>query len=320
MKKIAIITHSAVNLRQQLFFEELANQGAKVLVLAPKKWTHYKVKDYKKKNYEFKTIDVSDEGNIVYYQYSRETYHKLRKFKPNLIYSQTEFWQAQSRVSLGWAKELNIPLYFFFWENIKEPNEDQADLITDATGIICGNMDAEDIVKPYHNNVINLPQVGVDTERFKPMDIKKDIDVLYLGRLSKEKGIDFIKKAYPKAKFVSDASYFEVPKLLSRAKLFVSFPYEIETWKEQGGYAYLEALSCETPIICSESGSLPEWLSGCIAVRFVEQKNVRDLKEAIQQELNFTDSFDRGGKGRDFVLKRYSNQVVAKKLLRFFNE
>jgi len=77
----------------------------------------------------------------------------------------------------------------------------------------------------------------------------------------------------------------------------------------------VEALFCGLSVITSDSLAIVEWLKGCPGVIFVPQKDVNALRNAMKD----------GGKlappeAREWVIKRYSNKVVAGKLIKILEE
>ncbi len=135
--------------------------------------------------------------------------------------------------------------------------------------------------KGIDENKLKLYPRGVDTNRFRPVaqKDKETINLLYVGRISKEKNLHLLAKAYKKIsgeyknvvlQVVGDGPYREemfkflkgtnvvftgykqgdeLVKLYSGADLFV-FPSTTDTF----GNVVLEAQACATPVIVTNSG------------------------------------------------------------------
>ncbi len=135
--------------------------------------------------------------------------------------------------------------------------------------------------KGIDENKLKLYPRGVDTKRFRPVAAKDDkvINLLYVGRVSKEKNLHLLAKAFKKISYdhknvvlqvVGDGPYREemfkylkgtnvvftgykqgdeLVKLYSESDLFV-FPSTTDTF----GNVVLEAQACATPVIVTDSG------------------------------------------------------------------
>ena len=305
--RLCVLGHSLIDPRQALFCEELRKQCLDVLEIYPSKWG-------------VQTREggcTLNEGNNIRDYYFLRDYHfredawdRIRKFKPDIIYSMTEIWQLQGAVSYHWSKLIEAGLIYFVWENIHPVT-----VPSDVT-VIAGNGEAAAL---HHTDYI-LPQVGIDPDLFKPADQDKEYDFVFMGRDSPEKGTHIIEEALEGI----DASilwrkdfleYDKVPEFLNRAGTHLAPSIDTKYWKEQAGnYANLEALFCGLSVITSDSAAIVEWLEGCPAVKFVPQKDVESLREAMVNPPKIV----RGS--REWVMKRYSNEVVAGKLIKIMEE
>ena len=156
---------------------------------------------------------------------------------------------------------------------------------------------------------------GVDTARFRPI-AKKDekiIKLLYVGRISKEKNIHILAKAFKKLSYenkdvllqiVGDGPYREemfnylkganvvftgykggdeLVKLYSEADLFV-FPSTTDTF----GNVVLEAQACATPVIVTDSGGPMENIipvqTGIIVKGCCEQALYNGIKSILDKK------------------------------------
>jgi len=204
-------------------------------------------------------------------------------------------------------------------------------VLCDSDLIICGNNEARDIISPFNFKNIVLPQVGIDESIFKPPENlgefefkNRKTELLYVGRNVPEKGVYVLKevanKLAMKLTIVSDAEYFQLPDIYRDAKIFVSIPFTTPVWKEQScGYTNLEAMACGVPVISSKCGAIPEYLKD--SAMLIDEGSVSQLVEYISDfKGNDKVCIQIAKFGRDFILKNYTNTVIAKKLMEVFNE
>lgn len=156
--------------------------------------------------------------------------------------------------------------------------------------------------KYKHINWAGVIYTGVDTNYFKPTKIKKEDYFLFLGRITKEKGIhlavklmkktnqkfiiagqieddDFFKKEIKpylskKIKYIGEANYQEKLKYLQNAKALLM----LGKINESCSNSILESLACGTPVIARDTGSNSELvtnnLTGFIFTRENQLENI----------------------------------------------
>ena len=176
----------------------------------------------------------------------------------------------------------------------------------------------------------------VDTEFFKRENVEKENFILYLGRLNYDKGIDiavrlsrdsgvplkiagpirtnekdalklFQEKVEPflseHIEYLGSVNDFEKRTLLSKAKALI-VP---NRWDEPFGIMNAEALSCGTPIIATNKGSLKEIIlneeTGILCDDYGE------LLEAIKNVDYLSEKSCRADAVKRFSLKTYINQT-----------
>jgi len=134
---------------------------------------------------------------------------------------------------------------------------------------------------------ISVVPVGVDLSVFKPnpaINDKHQIDILFVGRLVKEKGIlDLLQVLSPLNKHyqnlhltvigsgpllsevssypyitVTNTPYSQIHKYYQQADIFVLPSQFTPTWQEQFGMVLVEAMATGLPIIATNSGAIPE--------------------------------------------------------------
>jgi glycosyltransferase involved in cell wall biosynthesis len=108
----------------------------------------------------------------------------------------------------------------------------------------------------------------------------------------------------------------ELVKWYQKATIFVC-----PSLSEPFGIVNLEALSCETPVIASKVGGIPEVIQNNKNGLLVQPGNPKQLAEAIQFLLDDERLREKyGEEGRRMVLQQFSQEVIAKKILEIYNE
>lgn len=114
---------------------------------------------------------------------------------------------------------------------------------------------------------------------------KKDYKLLLVGNFSanfaldkKSKEVIEIAKQNPNIEFKSNIDNKELIQIYNESVIFL-FP----SFYEGFGLPILEAMACGTPVICSNSSSLPE--VGGDAVVYCNASDINDIKEKIEQVL-----------------------------------
>ena len=317
--RILVVSHSLVHLRQQLFFRKWVEkkEDTTILMVGPRYWHNMGIVDHSDKRFEIRGLPCRNDGMLQYYTLTG-LYELAERFKPNIVYSQSELWASQSANSLDIARALKAKSVLFVWENILPPKSDKEKFLLDNYDLIFyGNEDAgkllrDTTLKPLYRKV---PQVGVDTDLFKPMNVMKKYNVVYAGRNVPEKGVEMISKACSALglsfNVVTGIDYKDVPKAMNEGFIFVSCPVDTPLWKEQSGsYTNLEAMACGIPVISTKSGAIPEYLEDNALL--IKQNSMIELTEALQKLISVPGEIDKlGDKGRRHVLKKYSNEAVV---------
>lgn len=129
--------------------------------------------------------------------------------------------------------------------------------------------------------IVYIPSVYLDTEIFRPMNLSKEYDLIFIGRLESNKGINLfletVKKLNCKATIVGDGSLkkelqansynlqanilfhgwakdpSEIAELLNKSKILV-----MPSYNEGGPRVVVEALACGLPVLATEVGIVPD--------------------------------------------------------------
>jgi len=194
---------------------------------------------------------------------------------------------------------------------------------------------------------------GVDTDTFRPdKRIKADNLLLFAGRLHPNKGLHVLLKALehlkkpvelvvigPKLSYCPDyytellssvehlnkttnhkvslvgvQTHEELVRWYQRATIFVC-----PSISEPFGIVNLEALSCETPVIASNVGGIPEVVKNEKNGLLVRPSAPEELTKAIQFLLDNKSLKEKFGReGRVWVEENFSSEAVAKHLLKIY--
>lgn len=318
MMRLCVIGHSMVAPRQQAFFQEVARQGHQVLVVAPGEWGT--LRSQARQEDSFRLVTLRHLGGEGVYDYTllgaRET---VEGFDPDWLYIQAEPGSDQEETCFTWNVKRKA---LFTWENISLKGGLMR--LPEYDLVVCGNPDAEALVKPQNPRTALMLQVGVDTDHFQARpDVPRNIRVGYIGRRTPEKGLPYLLAAWPTAHLLDWKDYRELPWYYSQLELVVAYSQDVRNWREQApNYVVLEALSCGCKVVISDTAAMEYWLLHCPGVLlspghiqmddYLDPIKIRDLRASIQAALS---PIFKGDKGRQWVVERFSNPVVARKLL-----
>lgn len=340
MISILCAGHAIGHPRQAMFLEKISELGlAKVCVLAPENWYSEKSVDMVKKNFELHYLEKV--GHSFYTFRLRGLEGCIKEFRPDIIYILEEPHTIFARECKKIADVLQIPYAAFTWENIPErrfgaPYDDiEEDVIKSADVLIAGNEGAKRRLIERggdEGKIAICPQNGIDCNIFKSMkDVEKDYDLLYVGRMSEEKGVQFINQVAEELRlemlwvggrgeynpsygnYVGWVNYSQLPKCYNKAKVFVTYPYGYNNYQEQGNFTIGESLACGTPVVCSNNGSILDFYKDA-PLDIVEEADANALREVIKEALTKCDSNKE--KRVKWVREHLSNEEVGKKLVK----
>ncbi len=193
------------------------------------------------------------------------------------------------------------------------------------------------------------PTVKTATNKFGVSD--EATKILFVGRLTPEKGLFDLLKAFAlmikshqniellvagsgtpnmrrqikglveslkiqnTVKFLGSIGYSDMAEIHNLADIFCLPSIETNFWAEQFGYALVEAMACEKPVVSTFTGSIPEVVKNGVTGILVEQKSPVALRSAIEELLLNKEKREQFGKnGRVWVLETFEANKVAKQL------
>ena len=193
---------------------------------------------------------------------------------------------------------------------------------------------------------------GVDVKMFCPKKEKEDNLILFVGRITSGKGLHVLLKSLRylkesihlviigpadwdlpyyqnvfntsikrinregkhKITYLGALNQADIVEWYQKASVFV-----LPSFSEAFPVVVLEALSCETPVVATAVGGIPEVVRNHENGILVPPNNPLKLAEAIQYLIDNKDIRIRmGRKGRKRVIRNFSLEVTAKKLCNIY--
>lgn len=116
---------------------------------------------------------------------------------------------------------------------------------------------------------------------------------------------------------IGEVPYAELPRYMNCMDVGIVPSHTTPRWKEQFGRVLVELMSCEVPVLGSDSGSIPEVL-GDVGLIFPE-RNLDVLAARVQELLNQPERRrDLGPRGRQRVKALYSLSVMYQQMLTMY--
>lgn len=227
-----------------------------------------------------------------------------------------------------------------------------------AAFALAGNQEATEVLqhKGYHGPTRIIPQFGFDTEIYKrtePRPTRAPGDPFIIGsigRFVENKGLPLLVEAlttlpeYCRVVFIGNGPMKsvleeqanslgvaervtfkasvptpEVPKEMQRIDTFVLPSLTRPNWKEQFGRVLAEAMACETPVIGSSSGEIPNVIGDAGLV--FQEGNVQALVACIRRLLDDSELYTQLAiRGRQRVLEHYTQEQIAKQTYQVYQE
>ena len=174
--------------------------------------------------------------------------------------------------------------------------------------------------KKYDKDFVYLP-APLDIEKFKliPNVIKKDNQIIYIGRDSYEKGIDILKEIEPKINakviYCTNLPWEETMKKLQESKILV-VPSRIESVPQ----VIKEAFFLKVPVIATNVGGIPEIIEDQKTGILIPSNEPKKLLESINILLeNSKIATLISNSGYNFVNEIFSWSSLLPRYISFYN-
>ena len=190
---------------------------------------------------------------------------------------------------------------------------------------------------------------GIDPERFKPIGLERERAVVYVGRIMPHKGIDVLIRAVradtpvriigrvyhdsyyrhlqslaegKRVNFIINASDYEIVREYNAAAVGV-LPSVYQSWgggihkmPELLGISLLESMACETPVVCTDVGGMPEAVVEGITGFVVPPNEPEALADRLYWLLDHpTEARTMGKAARQHILENWTWDRVARRCL-----
>lgn len=336
--KVAYISHSLVDNRQERFADALRTEldvrlDGSLFEVYPKRWANLTRTD----GYAVKG------ANPRLFNFEEDAWRDLEAYDPDLVLLQDEPDAFVSTVTRTWCRKRDTPYVIFTWENRRRFQGKAVDVLEDAAHVVAGNRDAQTLLEDHPTDVGPiriLPQVGVDVNHFTPdASIEPRWDVYVTGRPDDPmKAVDDAVEATRDRDWsvVTRRHLPHVPHdaLVERynAARVVARPSKDIPGRPREQFlpaSSAEAIACGTPVVTSDQDAIWYWGAerwtdqgeeACPAILHHEEDNVRELESYLDDVLGM-EALDRealGREGREWLVDRLSNEVVAEDYVSLF--
>lgn len=360
--KILFVSHSSVlKFHQQKLLILNDNYHHNITLVTPPYWIEGGIKvpaftGYKEINYLIGKTFMFDKRFFHIYFNPCEI---IEKVKPDIIHIEEEPFTPVCWQFIYFAKKKNIKTIFFTWENIERKHNLLYSIcekynIKNSDGAIAGNFEAKMLLakKGFLKSIDIIPQYGVNLSDFMDKTIhknKKEFNLTYIGRLTKEKGIEVLLDAifniqniklhiagtgvllpYIKEKvnrlnlqdrvfFYSHIEREKIPEFLNKMDILILPSITTKNWKEQFGRVIIEAFASKVAVVGSDSGAIPEVI-GDAGIIFKEG-DVKDLCNKLKNLMEDHDLFMQCiNRGYERVKNNYTNEIIADKINKFYKK
>ena len=361
--RVLFISHTYVVGVNQGKLKAIADLGVEVALLAPSNWKATEWNRSLELETPFPELKIYPApvwftGRVGAHIYNPWKIRQvIEDFQPDVIQVEEEIFSLCALQAAFWAKLYRKPMVVFGWENQQRTlpafRRWVRNYVMSATDIyLAGNQDGAEVLRNWnYQGVIEvMPQMGVDTELFAPVDRPEPetLNIGFLGRLVPEKGLDVLFTAVSQLKQqgfncqvticgsgkseaelktlvaqeqISDRVIWRgavrheaAPIELSKFDVLVLPSRTVATWKEQFGHVIIEAMAMGIPVIGSSCGEIPHVIDREELV-FPEGNPVA-LAEILKRTIGDR-SWHRemGIYGIERVAQLYSHESIARRLI-----
>jgi len=187
----------------------------------------------------------------------------------------------------------DIPFFKYYYEKLNRFIRKHIDRsnIMHADIILANSKYTQKNIKSAYDLESKVCYMGVDTQIFKPISIKKDIDVLFIGAYEYADGYDLLKDAKKYLKenlkikvLASEKQWItddaDIRRLYCRSKIILALAFN-----EPFGLIPIEAMACGVPIIAVNDGGYRETVLDR-KTGFLIDRDPKDLAKKINHLLS----------------------------------
>ncbi len=182
--------------------------------------------------------------------------------------------------------------------------------------------------------ILYIPSIYLDLGVFKPMNFPKEYDLIFIGRLEKNKGLnlflDAIKKLNCNAIIIGDGSLGdsvkleienwklkinfhgwakdqkEIAELLNKSKILVMASYN-----EGGPRVVPEAMACGVPVLATAVGIVPDLLKNGHSGEIIAWK-AEDIAQKAYRLLNDVERYKEYSRSGQEAVKQFEKRAAIK--------
>ena len=291
--------------------------------------------------------------------------HKIIELNPDIVHAQGSFAPYSTAAALVRnkyptlltmhgisAKELKFHkgINFIFILFIHKPNEKY--VVSKISNIIAVSLHVKNVISDMTQSQIYVIQNGIDFEDIHNVQPHKSIEypsILFVGGLSKVKGIDTLLNAVPiiRKKILNLCLYIagsgpeenKLKELVKELNIeenvnFLGYVSEIEKYSyyksadvcvfpsiyEPFGIVLLEAMACGKPVVASNVGGIPFVVEEGKTGLLFESGNVEDLADKIMTILKNEKLREKMGEAGRERAKEFTWDKIAERTVEVYKE
>lgn len=270
--------------------------------------------DIKSRNYDYVFVHPS--------KYTQAPF--LLKFLNNCIYYCQEPLRIAYDPFVSDISEIKFPRNIYEFLNRQIRKWIDKENFKNARTILSNSKFSEKGIEKSYGKKTAVCYLGVDTDFFKPLDLNKVADVLFIG--NKDNGYDLLNnlsdlfgnKLKVRAIFrdsgKSKITDKELAGIYNKSKVLVALNHN-----EPFGLIVLEAMACGIPVIAVGEGGYNESVINN-KTGFLIKRNLKDLYDRINKIIN-NDELRRsmGKNARENILKNWTWDKSVKRFLKIIN-
>ena len=184
------------------------------------------------------------------------------------------------------------------------------------------------------NKIIHIPAVYIDLDIFRPMDMVKEYDLIFIGRLEANKGINLflnaVKKLNCKAIVVGKGSLYntiksevesrnlkvtmhgwakdsqEIAGLINKSKILV-----MPSYNEGGPRVVIETLACGVPALATSVGIMPDVLKNDLGGAIIDWSG-EDIASKAKNLLSDSGAYQKHRLAGLELAKKFEKKMAIK--------